>query len=265
MCWSGEASFTLAGIGLTGAFCSARWGGLPPVVTRGLRSIVKIFKPSKVYAPIQTHGHDIFRWLPLVYFSIMETLQGLTYPVIDDCGNPLNRTLTYLSFLHIAFQPFFINMFAMSWLPKDALSKKTKTMVWGLCTFATGVFLMMLWHHPPFGQCNVDLQPLCGSSVCSYAGNWHIAWRLDLNALDSYYISYWITGFAVPFLYGSRRFATYHLLLGPLLARVLTSNKDERPAVWCLLSIGFLVATHIKPISRLMSNKEKRAEDAKQQ
>ena len=35
-----------------------------------------------------------FLWLPLIYFSLMELLQAVTYLVINQCDEPLNQLLT---------------------------------------------------------------------------------------------------------------------------------------------------------------------------
>jgi hypothetical protein len=40
--------------------------------------------------------------------------------------------------------------------------------------------------------------------------------------------------------------------MGPILARLLTNNLNEWPAVWCLLSIGFLLIIVVTPIRRLL-------------
>ena len=53
-------------------------------------------------------------WMTLGYFTVMEFLQATGYAVIDQCGDPANRTITLLSYLHIAFQPLFVNAFAMA-------------------------------------------------------------------------------------------------------------------------------------------------------
>lgn len=221
MCWSGEASFALA----AGGFAGAAWS--------------------------RHKGHEVFRWLPLAYFSVMETLQGLTYAVIGDCGLPANTALTYLSYLHICFQPFFVNMFALSWMPEER--RKAARWIWPLCGIGAAIMLFMLVGQGYWGTCQVAKQPLCGADTCSYHGEWHIAWRLTLSNLDPNYLSYWITVFFVPIVYGSWRFVVYHFALGPLLAWQLTENKDERAAVWCLSSIAFLSAAHIPFISRLLT------------
>lgn len=54
----------------------------------------------------------------------------------------------------------------------------------------------------------------------------------------THFPNYLLVGFIVLVLYGSWRFTLYHILLGPILACVLTNNINEIPAVWCLLSIG---------------------------
>ena len=225
MCWSGEASFALAAFGFAGSAWSRH------------------------------KGHEPFRWLPLAYFSVMETLQGLTYSVIGDCGRPANEVLTILSYVHICFQPFFVNMFALSWLPEAR--RKTARWIWPLCIFATTVMLLMLTGREKWGACDVVAQSLCGADTCSYHGEWHIAWRLTLSSLDPNYLVYWISVFIVPIVYGSWRFVLYHFALGPFLAWQLTGNKDERAAVWCLSSIAFLTAAHLPVLTRFLTVKDR--------
>lgn len=61
-----------------------------------------------------------------------------------------------------------------------------------------------------------------------------------------------IMAFIVPVLYGSKRFTVYHIAAGPLMAYVLTQNPYEWPAVWYLLSIGFLLLVVKTPIRQLL-------------
>ena len=70
--------------------------------------------------------------------------------------------------------------------------------------------------------------------------------------MNSGYISYELVGFFLPILIGSWRFTTYHVLMGPLLASALTSNVNEWPAVWCLLSIGLLLIVVKTPVRKLL-------------
>ena len=88
MCWSFSASIIFTTIGL-------------------LASIYLIKKRD-----------DKFLWIPLIYFSMMELLQVFAYLFLNQCDLPINQIITYLSYLHIVFQPFFINMVLMHFIPK---------------------------------------------------------------------------------------------------------------------------------------------------
>ncbi|MCD4674684.1 MAG: DUF5765 domain-containing protein [Desulfobacula sp.] len=93
MCWSGEASAVLATIGLG----------------------------STVYMAVKKEKKEL--WVPLGYFTLMELLQAVTYSYIDQCDNPVNQVLTLLGFIHISFQPFFINMVSMYFIPERIRKK----------------------------------------------------------------------------------------------------------------------------------------------
>ena len=144
MCCSGQASFTFAACGFMGAYFAAK-----------------------------QNKHPAFRWVPLAYFSGMETLQGFTYFWIGQCGNNYNATLTTLSYLHIAFQPWFVTMFCMSFRPADTWRKYW--WAWLGCAVTTSVFLAMLLVPTFPGTCSTVGQNLCGEVTCSYHGEWHIA------------------------------------------------------------------------------------------
>jgi hypothetical protein len=218
MCWSGEASTTLAIIGLATAAWSA-----------------KKKAPSVL-------------WLTLGYFSLMELLQAFTYSVIDQCSLPSNQLLTLLGYLHIAFQPFFINALSLHFLPKEKRARLVVP-VYTICFIATLVMLLQLFPFSWAGVCQPG-QPLCALNLCSVSGNWHIAWNVPLNGLSftvgsytigAYLAAYFVAGFIMPFIYGIWRGTIFHLLVGPGLAMLTTDNANEWPAVWCLLSIGIVM------------------------
>lgn len=229
MCWSGPASAGMASLGFAGSIY-AKW-----------------------------KGEGWMRWSTLAYFSTMELLQAITYSVIGICalsGTPegkINETLTILSYLHICFQPIMTNLFGLSYsVKKESINK------WLKITFPViivGCFLMVFRLFPStiWGLCNLVETPLCGNDICSYPGNWHIAWRLTLNGFDEWsifgyrisWLSYNLPVFILPIFYGGWRWSLYHFVFGIFLAMNLTSNKDEFPAIWCLSSIAFLMATHI--------------------
>ena len=225
MCWNGQASATLATVGLA----------------------------STAY--VAAKGEDTRLWVPLVYFSLMEMLQAATYTVIDQCWLPLNQVLTLLGSIHIAFQPFFINAASMHFIP-DAVYKRIYPFVYAICFVGTIMLLIMIYPFEWASLCNVGQVPFCSEHLCSVSGNWHIAWGAPLNNLEWLYLGYFIPAFALPVLYGSWKFTLYHIAVGPLLARLLTNNINEWPAVWCLMSIGLLLIVVKTPIRQLMYNQQ---------
>jgi hypothetical protein len=188
-------------------------------------------------------------WLTLGYFTLMEALQAAGYRVVDDCGSPANQSITLLSYLHIAFQPFFINAFAMELVP-IAVKERLKRGVYSLCAISAASMLVQLAPLDFAGACRPG-SPLCAESLCLVSGNWHIAWEIPYNGLfvtlensigiQGGFPTYVITVFLVPLAYGAWRFVVFHALAGPVLAQLLTNNPNEFPAVWCLFSIGILL------------------------
>lgn len=222
MCWNGQASATLATVGFL----------------------------STSYVAIK--GEDKSLWIPLGYFSLMEMLQAATYTVIDQCGLPLNQVLTLLGALHIAFQPFFLNMFSMHFIP-SAVKAKISPWVYFLCSVGSLMLLIKLYPFAWAGTCNVGYEPFCGAHICSVSGNWHIAWQAPLNNVIPWAnLGYYLPVFVLPILYGSWRFTLYHIVVGPSLARLLTDNINEWPAIWCLLSIGMLLVVIKTPLRQLL-------------
>jgi len=184
---------------------------------------------------------DKFLWIPLIYFSLMELLQVFTYLYLNQCDLPLNQLLTYLGYLHIVFQPFFINMIFMHFIPKH-VKDKISGYVYAIC-FASSILMLIKVY--PFAwaeACTAGVSTMCGTQLCSVSGSWHLAWMLpqkNLGLLFSF--GYVIPAFILPMLYGAWKVNIYHVLLGPLLAMLLAPNPNEWPAVWCLFSIAFIL------------------------
>jgi len=228
MCWSGEASAVLAFCGFATASYTAYKGEPKPL------------------------------WLALGYFSLMEALQAYTYSVINQCGEPANQIATLLGYLHIAFQPFFINLLALYFVPK-AVRDKLSVWVFSICLLSATVMIIQLFPFDWAGHCDPH-RPLCGTRLCSVSGNWHIAWEVPTNGLGNYFVrlgwrvlsdgypTYVFAGMLLPLLYGSWRLALFHYALGPTLASLTTNNMNEWPAVWCLLSIGILMLAVKTPL-----------------
>lgn len=185
----------------------------------------------------------------LGYFSFMEALQASGYLVVGQCGSPANEVITLLSILHIVFQPFFINAFALELVPQPVRSQ-TQVAVYIACALATIVMLLQLYPFAWAGTCRTGT-PLCGNVLCTLAGDWHIAWSVPYNGLmvplekaigtHFGFPTYMIAVFVLPLVYGAWRFVLFHALAGPILSGLLTGNPNETPAIWCLFSLGIVL------------------------
>ncbi len=229
MCWSGEASAVLA--------------------VTGFASTAYFYKK----------GESRVLCSALAYFSLMELLQAYTYTVIDECLNPRNQVATFLGYMHIAFQPFFVNAVAMYFIPAK-LRRRISSVVYTLCFVAAVIFMMRIYPFEWATYCYdkvyallvaPDLKfnmPFCGKQICSTSGDWHIAWSIPANGSFAMANAYVFVAFLLPLLYGSWKLVFYHLITGPILAFFTTSNMNEWAAVWCLYSIGLLLLLIKTPI-----------------
>jgi hypothetical protein len=170
----------------------------------------------------------------------MEALQAYTYSVIDHCALPANQLATVLGYMHIVFQPFFINMVSLYFIDKR-VARRIAPFVYGACFAASIIMLLKLYPFAWAPLCDPLSRPMCAESLCSFHGNWHIAWGLPITTLMHQIPAYAIVGFILPVLYGSWRFTLWHLLAGPLFAWITTSNIHEWPAIWCLFSLELLL------------------------
>ncbi|MCH7568871.1 MAG: hypothetical protein IIA87_05615 [Nanoarchaeota archaeon] len=180
-------------------------------------------------------------WIPLGYFALMEALQAVTYFYLGDCASSANRFLTLLSLLHLAFQPLFINALVMYFIP-TRIRKRIFWWVMGIAFLATIIMLIKIYPFAWAGSCTPGTS-FCGEIMCSIKGNWHLSWIFPLNALGGLSIMTYhiMAAFLLPLIYGSWKTTLYGFILGPVISFLSTSNPNEWPAVWCLISVGIIL------------------------
>ena len=186
-------------------------------------------------------------WVTLGFFMLIEGFQAVGYGVADQCSSPVNRTLTWASYLHIAIQPILINAFAMAIAPR-VISPRSRRNIYLAATLCSAILILQAIPLETLGPCRPG-SPLCGPEACLFKGDWHIGWHLPLNGLFNTVLhvplitfpSYFFAVFILPLFYGAWRLALFHFLVGPVTARMLTTNSSEMPAIWCLFSIGIIV------------------------
>jgi len=220
MCWSFEASAVFAAIGFAAA---------------GYLAYKKKEKSL---------------WIIVGYFAIMELLQALAYFNLNNCGSPFNQIITYLSYLHIVFQPFFVNAFMMYFIPKET-KKRISGWVYALCFIVAISMLVKVYPFAWAGTCD-SAGSLCGAQMCSMSGSWHLIWALPLNSMPLVSAAHFFVMFILPIIYGSWKAAVYSFLLGPALAWLLSSSMHEVAAIWCLFSIAIIFAVLFTPLENFL-------------
>ena len=141
MCWGFSASVAMVGAGTVAAAVTAKQG-----------------RPAAI--PIT-----------IVYFSLMEALQAAGYLVVDQCTSALNQTIAILSVIHIIFQPFFINAFAMELVP-ESVRASARVAVYSACAASAVVMLLQLYPFDWAGTCrsgSCKPLPRCTRISCTVA------------------------------------------------------------------------------------------------
>ncbi len=224
MCWSAGASATVATVGIV----------------------------ATAYAIKQKKQKQL--WIPLLYFSMMEALQAVTYFYIDQCDSPPNQILTLMAYLHIAFQGVFVNMLTMNFIPQEVKSK-IQDWVYTICFICTILFLILLYPFDWAGQCKPGVDAMCGQILCSMQETWHMGWHVPMNNIPWIGpIGYMFPCMVLPFIYGAWRVGLYLLLAGPIVSYALTQNMNEWPAVWCILSVALILIAIGTPLQKYLNN-----------
>jgi len=186
------------------------------------------------------------------FFFTMEFLQALQYlviaPNIDSplCNNFMNQFLTIAGFLHICLQPYFTHVINCS-LTKHEKYIDRYLIIKRLCLMGGGMLfcrflLAYQWDQTLTGP---STEWLRGPKVCTFRGNYHLAWSVPMA--DPTYV---IPGAAIhSFMMFAPFFALYEkkgmviqgiflFVFGPGLASIITPNLMEQASIWCFFSIA---------------------------
>jgi len=175
----------------------------------------------------------------------MEFLQAIQYSFIDRCDHPINKVLTFVGFVHVCFQPFFLNLIISATDPHPDKQSQFRFIL--KFTLLGGIMMIIRYLLAPYSpipyrsECNTEW--MRGDKLCTYSGNVHLAWTVPL-----YEASYLAPS---PNLHFSLMFFPFFiidprliisglilLLTGPVLSMYLTNNLHEQPSIWCFFSIS---------------------------
>lgn len=193
--------------------------------------------------------------IPAIYFSIKEFLQGLLYRNLNN-----DRALKFfgsLSWLHISFQPLFVNILLSNW----SSSFKYWNHIFLLCLLFGFYFMSILKEY------DIQNDPPCKprarhDDFCmptgAYMGNYHIGYRFKQDNTPLYlsWLPWCILMFIPGFLTKSWKYATFFALFCITIFSIYDisvnkfpnpitnyNNMGEKSAIWCFFTfiIAFLI------------------------
>ena len=222
--------------------------------------------------------------IAILFFGSMELLQTVQYwyiAVPEDnwsmCGNTTNQFLTFIGYLHICFQPFFLNLaLDAMWRRESLVGRLHNDLIQKLC-LAGSVFLMgrylsaiifpemldtklgaecpstyslssgfdpMLQETPP-NHLGFSCTYLSNSTTGESSG--HLAWALPFSK-PSYFVPnlavHAFLMFAPSLVHPdpiARAGGLFLCLTGPVMAKMITPSLNEGAAVWCFFSMFQIV------------------------
>lgn len=203
--------------------------------------------------------------LAAIYISLKELLQGLLYKYLDN--EIMLKYLSMASWVHICFQPLFLNILYSYFDPNN--------IVWKITFFITFIFgIIMITELNEF---DIQNDPNCtplnrNDDYCSktgaYMGKYHIAYRFKLDKawkpLRLWF--YFIPLYFIPALFTKARilgiihfilvaliFLTYNYASGLPIDSTFRDYIGEKAAIWCFLTIYLIpVILFAKPIKKML-------------
>ena len=174
-----------------------------------------------------------------VFLSLKDLIQGLLYRYKDNKN--INNKLTVLSWVHIAFQPLFVNIFMSNFSKNDSTYWNSIFLMCSLYAFYLITALDDLdIQNDPDCDSNVK-EDMCADETLSYQGKYHIAYRFktDKDYLKKL-MGYYVLMFLPVLLTGSIGFGIlWSTLVGTIYMLTRHLGSGEFAAIWCFSSILF--------------------------
>lgn len=191
----------------------------------------------------------------LIFLGIKDLIQGLLYRYQNN--EKIERILSTLSWVHICFQPLFINIF-MSHFSQD---KNNYWHIIFVISFLYGIYTLTTLNefdiqNEPDCVTDNEKSNFCAKSTTSYIGKYHIAYKFSRDAGKIMFpIIYLILMFLPSLLTNSRILGIiWGLLVGLIYIIFNKLGSGEKAAIWCFLSIIYFlpVAVFSKQISKFL-------------
>jgi len=190
----------------------------------------------------------------LIFLALKDLIQGFLYKYQHN--EKIENVLTVLSWVHICFQPLFVNIFMSNF-------SQNKNNYWNIIfiiSFLYGIYTLTtlkefdIQNDP---DCNSNKKnDFCSINTTSYIGKYHIAYKFNRdNDILFFPIIYLLLMF-IPSLFTNSRILgiIWGLFVGLIYIIFNNIGEGEKAAIWCFLSIIFFLPISIfnKQISKIL-------------
>jgi hypothetical protein len=181
----------------------------------------------------------------LLFYSLMELLQGIQYSYINQCSNILNIFLTEIAYVFVIVQPLIWNIFF--YINSNNIEKKI---------FLTAICLIIFWmfinilSRIMYNKNNLQTKQnsvFASNKVCTKRKLSHLYWEWtsanfgDLNANFLTYLMLWF----IPALITVKYFkVSLFLILSALVALFMSYLSGEIfvfTSLWCYISVPIVL------------------------
>jgi len=221
MCYNSEMSFTFAVIGI--------------IVT-----IYIYFSKNKI-------KHTGIQYI-LIFYILMEILQGTQYFYINQCSNIWNKILTEIAYLLVILQPLIWNLYYFS---NSNLCDKNIfiTAIWfSIVWIAVNILSRLSYDKNIFNNMTKLNSFLASNNVCTKKKKYHLYWEwtfanfYDLNANFFSYLMIWL----IPGLISTKfRITSIIVIISALIAATASLYMNEGftfTSLWCYISVPIVLA-----------------------
>ena len=190
----------------------------------------------------------------LIFLALKDLIQGFLYKYQHN--EKIENVLTVLSWVHICFQPLFVNIFMSNF-------SQNKNNYWNIIfiiSFLYGIYTLTtlkefdIQNDP---DCNSNKKnDFCSINTTSYIGKYHIAYKFNRdNDILFFPIIYLLLMFIPSLFTNSRILGIIWGLFVGLINKIFNNiGEGEKAAIWCFLSIIFFLPISIfnKQISKIL-------------
>lgn len=182
----------------------------------------------------------------LIFLSIKDLIQGFLYYYQNN--EKMEHFLSILSWIHICFQPLFVNIFISHFT-------RTKNNYWNiifiLC-FIYGLYTLTTLNEFDIQNdinciTNNENDDFCSNTTTSYIGKYHIAYKFSRDKDILFFpIIYLILMFIPSLLTSAKIIGVLWIIFVSIIYIYYNNiNHGEKAAIWCFLSIIFFLPLSI--------------------